>query len=293
MTNRCASCLKADANLTACKACNLMKCCEDDCQMVHRSASKEDCWKNARDLFYQKLYAQPPRKEECPICMIPRPCSEDESFYMHCCGKTLCQGCRYCLTRERFPFCNTPSAKSNKEFIERLTDRMEKYNDPEAMMMLSDYYRNGEHGLPVDQSKAFELYKRASELECAGAHFHLGIIYQIGEGTEIDMSMAVYHYQIAAMMGHTSARTNLGFVEFEHGYVQRAMRHFMIAAKCGDDDALHNVKEGFKDGHVTKEDFAKALRAYQASCDETKSEQRDRAAVIIARRACISHESFS
>ena len=80
-----------------------------------------------------------------------------------------------------------------------------------------------------------------------------------------------------------SARHNLGCSEGKHGNYQRAMKHFMIAAKCGSKDSLYYVKHGFRDGYVTKEDFEKTLRDYQASCDETKSEQRDRATVIKAR----------
>eukprot|EP00956_Cyclotella_meneghiniana_P040115 scaffold187124_cov20-Cyclotella_meneghiniana.AAC.1 len=97
------------------------------------------------------------------------------------------------------------------------------------------------------------------------------------------MKKAVHHWQIAAMMGNVGARHNLGFDELQNGNYQRAMKHFMIAAKCSYKDSLHNIKEGFRLGHVTKEDFEKTLRDYQSSCDETKSEQRDRAAVILAR----------
>eukprot|EP00956_Cyclotella_meneghiniana_P036642 scaffold128261_cov23-Cyclotella_meneghiniana.AAC.1 len=67
------------------------------------------------------------------------------------------------------------------------------------MAVLAGFHLEGQ-GLPVDQSKAFELLQRASELGCAGAHFNLGILYQHGKGTEIDKKRAVHHYQIAAMM---------------------------------------------------------------------------------------------
>eukprot|EP00956_Cyclotella_meneghiniana_P032839 scaffold91708_cov28-Cyclotella_meneghiniana.AAC.1 len=97
------------------------------------------------------------------------------------------------------------------------------------------------------------------------------------------MKKAVHHWQIAAMMGNMQARHNLGCAEAKNGNYNRAMRHFMISAMCGDEDALNDIKEGFRSGHVTKQDFEKALRDYQASCDETKSEQRDKAAVIMAR----------
>ena len=229
-----------------------------------------------------KLYADLPPREKCPTCRITLPTDDDETRYMSCCGKFICNGCRFCLPREHCPFCNTANPRSDEEDIKSLSDRAETYNDPEAMIMLSGHYRNGQHGLPVDLSKAFELLQRASELGSATGHDHLGTTYRMGDGIEIDMKKSVHHYQIATMMGHVVSRHNLGFVEYENGNLQRAMRHFMIAAKCGYKDSLHNIKEGFKDGHVTKQDLEKTLRVYQAVYEETKSEQRDRAAVIIA-----------
>ena len=52
----------------------------------------------------------------------------------------------------------------------------------------------------------------------------------------------------------------------------------MIAAECGDNDSLENVKQMFMNGDATKDDYAKALRAYQANLVEIKSAQRDEAA---------------
>eukprot|EP00956_Cyclotella_meneghiniana_P008651 scaffold11800_cov27-Cyclotella_meneghiniana.AAC.4 len=285
MSDQCASCGKADANLKACTACKLVKYCGVECQVTHRPAHKKACKKKVRELFEQKLYAQPPRKEEeCPICMILMPSSYAESVYMICCGKIICIGCRYCLPREHCPFCNT-AARSQEEDFKVISERVEKYNDPEAMHLLAGYHRDGQNGLPVNQSKAFQLLQRSSELGCAEAHYSLGIAYKMGEGVEIDMKKAIHHYQIAAIMGSMFARHNLACIEFENRNYELAMKHFMIAASCGCKKSLHNIKIGFKNGHVTKEDFEKTLRDYQASCDETKSEQRDRAAAALKARA--------
>ena len=73
---------------------------------------------------------------------------------------------------------------------------MEKYNDPEAMELLAGYHKDGGYGLPVDQSKAFELFKRASELGSAAAHSHLGFLYYDydGNGIELDKKKAVISY---------------------------------------------------------------------------------------------------
>eukprot|EP00956_Cyclotella_meneghiniana_P022401 scaffold42413_cov23-Cyclotella_meneghiniana.AAC.2 len=154
MSNHCALCGKADANLKACKACKLVKYCGVECQVAHRPAHKKACKEKAKELFDEKLYALPPKKEECPICMIPLPCDDNECTYMACCGKLICEGCRYCLTRDCCPFCNT-AASCSHEVIKKVSERieLESYNDPAAMVMLSGFYSNGQHGLPVDQSK--------------------------------------------------------------------------------------------------------------------------------------------
>ena len=91
------------------------------------------------------------------------------------------------------------------------------------------------------------------------------------------MKKAIHHYQIAAMRGDEVSRHYLGRIELEDRNTDRGMRHLIIAAKCGYDEALDKVKEGYTKGLVTKNDFEKALRAYHASHEETKSEQRDRA----------------
>eukprot|EP00956_Cyclotella_meneghiniana_P031631 scaffold83626_cov28-Cyclotella_meneghiniana.AAC.2 len=165
----------------------------------------------------------------------------------------------------------------------RLAERIEKYTDPHAMLSMAMFPREGQNGLLVDQSKAFELLQRACELGSAGAHCNLGIMYRNGEGVERNTKKAVHHWQIAAMTGSMFARHNLGIVEAGNGNIQRSLKHFMIAARCGYQESLDNVKQGFRDGFVTKEEFEKTLRDYQAVYEETRSEQRDRAAVIIAR----------
>eukprot|EP00956_Cyclotella_meneghiniana_P037002 scaffold133629_cov23-Cyclotella_meneghiniana.AAC.1 len=280
MPDHCTSCGKADANLKACEACKLVKYCGVECQVAHRPAHKKACTEKAKELFDEKLYAQPPMKDECPICMIPLPCHEDECTYMSCCGKIICIGCRYCLPHEYCPFCNTAAPHSHEESIKRLSERIENY-DPHAMVVLSSFHRNGWHGLPVDQSKAIELLQRACELGSAAGHCHLGSTYRLGNGAEIDMKKAVHNFQIAAMMGNMSARKLLGCIELENGNLQHGMKHLMIAANSGLKVALDVIKQGFKRGLVTKEEFEKTLRGYQDALEETKSEQRDRAAAII------------
>ena len=55
------------------------------------------------------------------------------------------------------------------------------------------------------------------------------------------------------------------------------MKHYIIAAKLGDDKSLDKVKLGFQMGLVSKDDYEAALRGHQAAVDATKSAQRDAA----------------
>ena len=142
---------------------------------------------------------------------------------------------------------------------------------------MGDIYTNGSHGLPIDQSKAFELYRRGSELGSANAHSSLACSYVYGEGVEVNNKKAVHHYQIAAVMGDELARHNLGIMEGKNGNHVRALKHFIIGAKCGNDKSLQEVKRGFMTGLVTKDDFDSTLRCHQASQDKRKSGKRERA----------------
>ena len=56
----------------------------------------------------------------------------------------------------------------------------------------------------------------------------------------------------------------------------------MIAAGAGDDKSFKEIREGYLIGHVTKDDFEKALRSHKDAQDAMKSEQRDAAALHFA-----------
>ncbi len=109
------------------------------------------------------------------------------------------------------------------------------------------------------------------------AHYNLSIMHGEGIGVEKDLKKKMYHLEEAAIGGHFNARYNLGANEWNVGRGERAMKHYIIAANLGNDDALEKVKAGFAAGHVSKEDYASALRGHQAAVDATKSQQREEA----------------
>ena len=64
--------------------------------------------------------------------------------------------------------------------------------------------------------------------------------------------------------------------------MNRALKHYMIAAERGEPDSLKEIQKLYTNGHATKDDYATSLRAYQAYLAEIKSTQRDAAAVARA-----------
>ena len=108
----------------------------------------------------------------------------------------------------------------------------------------------------------------------------MGVRYDAGRGVEIDKKKANHYYEIAAMNGSVFARHNLGANEYNAGNHKRAMKHLIIAASAGYKRSLDEVKEGYVEGFVTKDEYAQTLRAYQKSQDESKSKARDKAKAV-------------
>ena len=68
--------------------------------------------------------------------------------------------------------------------------------------------------------------------------------------------------------------------EFFAKKMDRAVRHYIIGVRLGEYNTLKNVHRLFICGFATKDDYTKALRAYQEYVDEIRSDQRDAAAAI-------------
>ena len=132
----------------------------------------------------------------------------------------------------------------------------------------SESYRAG------DYDEALKYLTKAAELGGAEAHCRLGYMYMGGEGVEKDMEKAVYHWEKAAIGGHPYARHNLAFVEAKNGNVEKAVKHWIIAANLGYDRSMKELLPSYKNGYITKEQYGATLRTHQAAINATKSAQR-------------------
>ncbi|EJK58883.1 hypothetical protein THAOC_20958 [Thalassiosira oceanica] len=152
--------------------------------------------------------------------------------------------------------------------------------DPAAIYFLGNHYSDGKCGLQKDMRKAVDLWTEAAELGTTEALFHLGVVYNHGEGVQKDKAKAAEFYMKATMQGHVMSRCNLGHSEAEKGKHKRAVRHFLISAKMGHKRSVENIKGLFIAGLATKEQYAEALKGYQDAVEEMKSHDRDEASAL-------------
>ena len=298
----CANCGKDGAKNT-CNKCKQVRYCNAVCKKVHKKKHKKECEEHVRlatekheeelriaaELHDIELFKQPPPQYgDCPICFICLPSLPSGSIYYSCCGKVICSGCAHApvydnqgneVDNKKCPFCRTPHPASSEEAVERMKKRMEA-GDAEAIYNQGSDYREGTDGFPQDMNKALELLHRAGELGYAKALCSIGSMYYHGEGVQFDKKKASYYYELAAMKGSVFARHNLGNDEIRVGNFDRAVKHYMIAVRSGQNESLETIKLLYSHEHATKEDYTKALQLYQEYLGEIKSGQRDKAAAV-------------
>ena len=256
-----------------------------------------ECQQRAAEIHDEALFKTPPPREECPICCLTLPLN-GTCQYQACCGQILCNGCFYGSDQHRHrtssiryacPFCRTPRKiartldgeidldLTHKHAVEDLKKRID-LNDANAFFTLGCRYRDGLIGLPVDHAEAFALWSKAAELGHSGSNSAVGHAYYFGRGVGEDKKKSLHHFEIAAMMGDEAARYNIAQQDHSKGNIKRAMKHYLISANAGDDEALKMGSWGFGEGHVTKIEYEQTLRTHKTVSDGMKSHQRDEAA---------------
>lgn len=252
----CASCGIAkvdDVQLTACAAdCNLVRYCSVTCQRDHRSQHEAMCKKRVAELRDDLLFAQPERCHlgDCPICFLPLALPSNQHVITSCCSKIMCIGCSYSdkkrlvteALEQTCPFCRELLPRVRGESDVRLMRRAET-NDPNAIAKVAHiYHSRGDH------AKALEYWKKAAALGHAESHHNLSIKYWEGKYIEKDEKRQIYHMEEAAIAGHHLARYNLGLIDRDHGRIDTAVRHWIIAANLGHDDSMKMLKQCYVKG---------------------------------------------
>jgi TPR repeat protein len=251
------------------------RCCSVECREDHEERHDEECNEPREELHDKKLFTQPDISHlgECPICFLPMPLDPTKSVFWSCCSENICNGCDYANDKnnggDRCPCCR--EVLSEEECDKKLMERIEA-NDPAALhQMGAERFDEG------DYEGAFEYLTKAAELGDAGAHYRLGLMYEMGNCVDKDKKQAVYHYETAAIGGHPKARGILGCLERENGDMQKSVKHFIIAANLGYDTAMNALGNHYFDGNISKEDLDAALCAHEAAINAMKSPEREAA----------------
>jgi len=251
---------------------------------------------------------------ECSICMHSMPLDESQRYFTSCCMNGICKGCALasqladlkCRRTTVCAFCRQPEPDEGPRGDEIKVAQIQKRvdaGDAEAYFFLGQQYYRGQYSLPQDLSKAIELWEVAAKLGSVEANFNLASTFRDGgHRVKKNMNKAVYHYEIAAMGGHHLARRSLGNIclykakeeiarrslglnqfrpiEVEEEAIDgldRALKHWLIAAKMGDEGSLSSILVMYKTGYVTKDDYTQALLGYQNAMEEIKSDERSKA----------------
>lgn len=264
--------------------------CEKMSVVVAEKSDDHTTMRAADELQDEILFQQPESTHlgDCPICSLPLSLDINKSYMMACCSKHICGGCYHAsrkreseerLVDPKCAFCRTNLPKTEEERVERMMKRIEA-NDPRAICdMGNKRVSEGDH------KAAFEYYTKAAALGDAFAHFQLSCMYRNGTCVEKDEKKELQHLKEAAIGGQPDARHNLGCMEMEKGRRDRAVKHFIIAAKLGHDGSLNCVMHLCVDGHVSRDDVDATLLGHKNAIDATQSHERDLAEVYEMRLA--------
>jgi len=217
-------------------------------------------------------------REECPICMIPLPLDDHEVVFMQCCGKQICMGCIFKnrnLQNQRREFkclfCRQSPYKNN--YINAMR-RLMKKNISHAFFTMATKHKNGDEVFQSD-TRALEHYIRAAELGHIKALTGLAQCYERGIAVEEDISKALAFYEVSAKKGCVGSHGLLAMFHRRNGDIQMGIKHLKVAASAGYRVTMDDLMRHYKKGFLSKEDLTQTLHAFQASCNEMKSKDRD------------------
>lgn len=255
-------------------ACKSIQYCSTKC--LFADACKQQKEAELRD---EILFRQPECNHhgDCPICCVPLPLDNQKKMLMSCCCKKVCRTCNDASQKRQLEqsltpscaFCRSRLPTSEREIKMYLKRRIEA-NDPAALNRMGEkLYQTGNY------RGAFKHYTKAAELGNMDAHCNLALLFREGEGIAKDEKKMLYHLEEAAIGGNAAARYYLAGFEGKIGRYDRSNKHAIIAASMGHDQSLEALKTIYRNGAVSKEDFAGALRAHHAAVNATKSPERD------------------
>lgn len=131
-------------------------------------------------------------------------------------------------------------------------------------------YSNGD-GVPLDDDKAYTLYKMACEGNSSAGCYNLAFLYKKGRGVTKNASKARALYQAACEDGLMTACRSLGFMlqKGEGGSEDHdgAAKLYKTACDGGEAAACNNLGYLYREGMGVKKDMVEAASLYEKACE--------------------------
>ncbi|HET6390075.1 tetratricopeptide repeat protein [Hyphomicrobium sp.] len=145
----------------------------------------------------------------------------------------------------------------------KLAEEAAARGEPQANTLIARIYTEG-LGVQKDDRKAFEYYKRASDLGDIQGTFALAISYAQGRGVKKDRKAAAELFEKAALTGQPDANYNLGLLFLKgDGKPEnpiRAFQHIRYAAEKGLAQAQYDLAALYQNGTGTDANALEAAR---------------------------------
>lgn len=95
---------------------------------------------------------------------------------------------------------------------------------------------------------------------------------------EQDTDRAMEYLQKAAELGYAQGFAAIGNLLEQKGSIEEGFLNYRKAAICGycDKELFDVLRDGYKYGYITKEEYAFTLRENQRASNEMKSESREK-----------------
>lgn len=122
-------------------------------------------------------------------------------------------------------------------------------------------------------------YHKAAEQDYTEAQFHLGIMYHLGQGTDIDLDKALHWYQLAAEEGMYEAQFMMGNMYYNDEGIDKdldkALHWYHLAAEQGYQEAQFMLGNMYYQGEGTSQDRAVAMKWYQLAAKQGHTDAKD------------------
>jgi uncharacterized protein len=139
--------------------------------------------------------------------------------------------------------------------------------DPDEIYRLAVRTAKG-HGVPKDARKAFFLYEKAASLGHSESCVNLGGKHERGEGTSVDLDLAMHWYGEAASRGDPLGEYNWGRLLWHRGDIDRAVSLWELAATKGCVPAVVELAICKEEGRGVARSVEEAVGIYEDHAEE-------------------------